>query len=116
MGAVRDLGAPISYLVLRPGVPVYDRNGDHVGVVAETLADESVDVFHGLIVAAPAGDRFAASDQVAGLYERGVRLSVDRDALHDPDQEPVAREAADDADVRLRTGLLRAREWLREHR
>ena len=29
--APEDIGAPQSYLVLKPGTSVYDRSGDHVG-------------------------------------------------------------------------------------
>jgi hypothetical protein len=34
-----DLGAPVSYLVLANGTPVFDRSGDRVGTVEHVLAE-----------------------------------------------------------------------------
>ena len=118
-GFVADLGAPISYLVLAEGTPVHDAGGAHIGEVADVLADETVDIFHGLIVRLSVdGDlRFAAAEQIADLHERGVLLGVDRYALIDPAAEPVAREAvAEDLGGDVPPGVARAREWFRRHR
>jgi hypothetical protein len=77
--ARRDLGPPIAYLLLTEGTPVYDRRGERVGVVDTVLADRALDIFHGLVVHThPVGRRLFAD---AALHERGVLLSVDRDAL-----------------------------------
>ena len=78
---MNDLGAPIAYLVLRTGTPVYDRDGERVGVVEHVLADEAVDIFHGLVVHTeplPGRDVYADADQIAALRERGVLLSAGR--------------------------------------
>lgn len=73
-----DLGAPISYLVLVEGVPVFAADGEQVGTVGHVLADEQADVFDGIVV----GERFADADQVAEIHERGVMLCVEGSALH----------------------------------
>jgi len=110
---VDNLGAPVAYLVLGRDVPVYAPDGEQIGHVAQLLADEAADIFHGLVIAVPGiPDRFRFADpsQIAGLYERGVTLSVTVDQLHDPSEDPVAAEAMGDGS--LGAGLRRAWEWL----
>jgi uncharacterized protein YrrD len=106
--APEDLGAPVSYLVLADGTPVYDRAGDFVGTVEHVLADEREDIFHGLLLKTPDGHRFARSDQVDGIFERGVIVAVPAEQL----AEPAADAAARAADESARDGLRRAWEWL----
>jgi uncharacterized protein YrrD len=105
--APEDLGAPVAYLVLKDGTPVYDRSGTRVGEVAHVLADEQKDVFHGLIIKTRDGHRFAHADQVDGLYERGVIVAVPAERLPTPSEDPPARLAEEELH-RLR----RAWEWL----
>lgn len=106
-----NLGAPVAYLVVSDGLPVYDPDGREVGRVARVLADDREDIFHGLIVRLPADRyRFADPSQLAGLYERGVTLAVPADQLHDPSEDPVAAGLTENDPVR--TGLHRAWEWL----
>ncbi len=117
LGAVDDLGAPISYLALPRGVPVYDAAGERVGTVDHVLADERVDVFDGLIVDTrprPGGHRFADADQIAELHERGVVLSVGGAALHEPTPAPAAMRATPDdvAASGLEAKLRRAWDWI----
>ena len=45
-----DLGAPVSHLALRDGVPAYDRNGQDVGVVDRVMTDEGTGISEGLII------------------------------------------------------------------
>ncbi|HEX6500470.1 MAG TPA: hypothetical protein VF054_15775 [Micromonosporaceae bacterium] len=118
MTTARDLGRPIAYLVLAAGTPVYDSAGTPVGTVQAVLADETVDVFHGLIVDRhQASPVFAARDQIRQLYEHGVALSVPGDRLYDIDADPAAAEVADQGgDNPLEVGLRRAGEWIRAHR
>lgn len=123
-----NVGAPIAYAALAEGAPVYDPDGTRLGEVADVLADETVDIFHGLIVrlspssevtgGGPTADlRFAAADQIADLGENGVRLSVDRYALLDPEVEPVAREAMEeDLGGGVPPAVQRARDWFRQRR
>jgi hypothetical protein len=110
---VDSLGAPVAYLVLGRNLPVYDPDGRQVGHVAQVLADEAADIFHGLIIRLPGIPdryRFADPSQIAGLYEGGVTLSVTEDQLHDPSEDPVAAEATGDGSIAA--GLRRAWEWL----
>ncbi|HEY4278184.1 MAG TPA: hypothetical protein VGM91_08200 [Conexibacter sp.] len=86
-----DLGAPASYLVLRNGVGVYDASGQHIGAVEHVLSDDADDIFDGIVVdtrLGPGGMRFADSEQVDEIFERGVKLKVGVDALHDPEPGP----------------------------
>jgi hypothetical protein len=104
-----DLGNPVSYLVLPEGADVVSSDGHTVGTVEHVLAVPEVDVFDGVIVdmrAGPGGHRFADADQVQAIYERGVVLTVNRNAaekLPEPSQNPATMEA--DPDDVTRDGL-----------
>jgi uncharacterized protein YrrD len=79
-----DLGAPIAYLALERGAPVFDSSGDRIGVVERVLGDPTADIFEGLeLGTGPLHTHrmLADVDQIAGIHERGVRLSVGREAL-----------------------------------
>jgi hypothetical protein len=104
-----DLGAPVAYLVLKDGTPVFDLSGDKIGEVAHVLDDRPTDVFHGLIVKTSQGHRFAGSGQVDGLFEHGVILNVPLDRLPEPSADPAA-QAAEHGD--LGDSLKRAWAWL----
>ncbi|WP_205861422.1 PRC-barrel domain-containing protein, partial [Planosporangium flavigriseum] len=113
---VEEIGPPIAYLALREGTPVYDRDGDRVGVVEHVVADVALDIFHGLIVHTlplPGHHLFAAADQVSELHERGVLLSVGRGDLHEPREPSTAPGPVDGpAENPLQAGLRRAWDWL----
>jgi len=93
-----DLGAPISYLTLEAGTPVYAAEGDEVGRVEHVLADPEADVFDGLVIdmrSGPGGWRFADAPQVAEIHERGVILGLDAEqarALPEPSDNPAVME------------------------
>ena len=107
-----DLGAPVSYLVLETGVPVYDSRGEEVGQVEHVLAAQDADIFDGIVIhtrLGPGGWRFADADQIDRLYERGVVLSVPAHQLHDPepgggvlDVDPADAEVEGTLEARLR--------------
>jgi hypothetical protein len=113
---VDDLGEPVAYLGLREGTAVYDRGGQQIGVVEHVLADEAVDIFHGLIVHThplPGRHLYADADQIADLRERGVVLTGGRDELHDPTPPPAPQQPDDTpADGTLQASLRRAWDWL----
>jgi hypothetical protein len=71
-----DLGSPISYLVLRPGTPVFAAGREQVGTVEKALYVEQEDVFDGIVVRTDRGLRFLDADEVEGIYERGVLASL----------------------------------------
>jgi hypothetical protein len=110
-----DLGAPVSYLVLERGVPVYDLRGEEVGKVEHVLAAPDADIFDGIVVDArpgPGGWRFADSDQIDALYERGVVLSVPAHQLHDPEPGPGVLDVDPaDAEVEGTLGTRLRRAW-----
>lgn len=108
-----DPGLPIAYLVLKAGTAVYDRHRERIGVVEHVLADEDLDIFHGLIVhtrSLPRRRLFAEADQIAELWERAVLLSVGQAELHEPRKN--ARE--DRAESSLQARLRRAWDWINE--
>lgn len=112
-----DLGAPISYLVLTPGVDVYDASGEHVGRLEHVLADAEEDIFDGLVIdvrRGPGGLRFADSEQVEALHERGVTLNVGVEELHDPEPNPAALDAdpAEPGESALGARLRRAWDYI----
>lgn len=74
-----NLGAPISYMVLRPRTEVFSSDHRSIGRVAHVLADEREDVFDGIVIARGGVGRrhvFADADDVDRIYERGVVLKV----------------------------------------
>lgn len=114
---MEDLGPPIAYAALPEHAPVYDAAGERVGVVDHVLADAELDVFEGLIVRshAHAGHhRFADASQVSDLHERGVRLSVGAEDLHEPTEGPATMAATpgDTAESELQARLRRAWDWI----
>lgn len=117
---VADLGAPVAYPALPDGVPVYDPDGNRVGTVEHVLADEDADIFHGLLIHAPSAPDshlFADREQIAGLYEGGVVLSVSPTDLHEPGADTIAADATDESAAdHVREGLRRAWEWLSQPR
>ena len=109
-----NLGAPVAYLVLPDDVPVYDGSGAQVGRVAQVLADEAADIFHGVVVRLPdlpPRYRFVDPAQIGGIFERGVVLAVAAEQMHDPSEDAVAAHAV--GGDTIREGLRRALEWMR---
>ncbi len=114
---VEDLGAPIAYLALEEGTPVFDRRRERVGVVEHVLADLAKDIFDGVIVHTrplPGRHLFADAEQIAELHERGVLLSIERDALYEPHERPAVVEAqpGDAVESQLQARLRRAWDWI----
>jgi uncharacterized protein YrrD len=74
-----DLGAPLSYLVLQKGVPVYAREGERLGRVTRVLSAPEANMFDGIIFdtsAGPGGHRFVDAPEVESIHERGVVLKI----------------------------------------
>jgi hypothetical protein len=97
-----DLGAPGSYLTLAAGVPVYSSDGQLLGEVEHVLAEPDKDIFDGIVFDAsplPGGHRFVDAPEVDAIHERGVVLTLDRDAaerLHQPGPNPATMSASPD--------------------
>lgn len=77
---MEDLGAPISYLVLKRGAAVYSSDGERLGRVVRVSGDRKSHIFDGIVfdtTAGPGGHRFVDAPEVADIYERGVILAID---------------------------------------
>lgn len=91
---MKDLGAPISYLTLSEGVPVFSSDERELGKVEHVLAAANIDIFDGIVIdrsVLPGGHRFVDAPEVAEIYERGVVLSIDAAAaegLPEPGPNP----------------------------
>jgi sporulation protein YlmC with PRC-barrel domain len=112
-GVIEDLGRPVSHLALKEGTPVYDRSGERIGVVDNVMADEATGIFEGLVVHTlplPGRHVYAHHDQIAELHERGVLLTVDRDALHPLEKPSDRRSGADEVVEHPLEAILR-RAW-----
>jgi hypothetical protein len=114
---MEDLGARVSHLVLRDGVPVYDCDGREIGVVDRVMSDEATGIFEGLIIhgrpIVAARHLYAAHDQIAELRERGVVLAVRGDALYELDNRAGRRRHDDGAaETSLEAALRKAWDWL----
>jgi hypothetical protein len=107
-----QLGRPIAYLALSEGTPVYDRNGNRVGVVEHVM--DVGRLFEGLIIHThplPGHHVYADANQISEVRERGVMLSVDREELHDLRKQPVRRRR-DGPERPLEARLRRAWDWI----
>ncbi len=110
-----DRGDPISYLVLAEGTPVLSSDGVEIGKVQRVLADEGSDVFDGLILDTPDGERFVDAIHAGELFERAVVLDLTGEQtghLPEPTPSPAVvdvdlADTEDDSDLR---GTLR-RAW-----
>ena len=112
--AVEDLGDPISSLAIPDGLPVYDRDGERVGVVDRIQIDET-GIFQGIVIHAhpvvPGRHLYADHGQLAEVRERGILLAVRRDELDEP--VPRRRSADEPAPERpLEAAVRRAWDWL----
>jgi len=102
LSAMDDLGAPISYLALDKGVPVYSSDGKELGKVEYVLAAPEEDIFDGFVIdtsVLPGGHRFVDAPEVAEVHERGVLLKLDAAAaerLPEPSASPGVLEADGD--------------------
>ena len=100
MSADDPRGEPISYMVLVEGTRVVGTDGAEIGTVKRVLADSAADIFDGLILDTPAGDRFVDAPQVGDLYTRLVVLNMtaaEAQSLPEPTPSPAAVDlSADD--------------------
>lgn len=112
-----DRGAPISYMTLEPGTPVFASDGAEIGRVVHVLADADADIFDGIVISAGGGHRFADAPEVAHIASGGVTLTLDRAAaerLPEPSENPAEMSADPDegAESDLTRKLRRAWDML----
>ncbi|MBA3736810.1 MAG: DUF2171 domain-containing protein [Actinobacteria bacterium] len=74
------MGDPVSWLMIRAGWKVLAADGSEVGEVDEVAGDDTEDIFDGLAIATSAfgKPRYVPAEQVAGITEGAVRLSLTR--------------------------------------
>jgi hypothetical protein len=65
------LSDPVSWLMIEPGWKVVGPRGEKVGKVDEVLGDESVDIFHGLLV----GGEEILAERVGEIREGEIHLA-----------------------------------------
>ena len=97
-------------MVLAEGTPVLAAGGERVGEVKRVLAEPDVDVFDGVIVATPAGDRFVDADRAGDLYERAMVLPLtveEARGLPEPPENPAV-VSVDPEDTVQRSPVRRA--------
>jgi hypothetical protein len=81
-----DYGHRIAYAALEEGTPVVTRDGQEIGTLKRVLADYEEDIFDGLILDTPGGDRFVDAERLADIYEHAVVLSLsDDECAHLPE-------------------------------
>ena len=115
MRAMDDLGAPIAYLALEEGTPVYASGGEHVGTVEHVLAAEDEDIFDGLTIDTAHGLRFVDAPEVGDIHVRGVVLKIDAAAvaaLLEPSENPATVEHAEPESSELMEKLRRAWDYI----
>ncbi len=104
-----DLGFPISYEALESGTPVLSSDEELIGKVVHVLADESEDVFDGVVIQLhDEGHRFADADDIASIHERGLTLkqtAAECEALPEPTANPAVLR--DDPTVGPGSGIER---------
>lgn len=88
-----DPGSPIAYTALADGTPVQSSDGVEVGLVRRVLADESANLFDGIVVKTADGERFVDAPEVGDLHERLVELKITAEqvkALSEPSPSPAS--------------------------
>jgi hypothetical protein len=98
-----DLGAKVSYLVAKRGIPVFSSDEVKVGTVVKVLDAPEADLFDGIVFSSSSsrigGHKFVDAPEVEAIYERGVVLNIDAAAaekLPKPGQNPGSIEVSPD--------------------
>jgi hypothetical protein len=98
-----DLGAKVSYLVVKSGIPVFAKGGEKLGTVVRSLAAPEADLFDGIVFDTtphkPGGHKFVDAPEVDSLYERGVVLTItaaEAAQLAAPGKNPATVEVSPD--------------------
>ena len=88
-----DDGHAISYKVVARGTPVRSSDGVRIGTVRRVQDNVRENIFDGIVIDAPGGQRFVDAPEVARIAERAVTLTIDAaEAARLP--EPASRLAA----------------------
>lgn len=82
---------PASWLMIEKGWKVLASDGSEIGTVAETLGDESHDIFDGLAVSTSLLSKpvYVPSEHVGNIVEGAINLSLDGEEVKGlPPYEP----------------------------
>jgi uncharacterized protein YrrD len=113
--SAEELGPPVAHLALADGTPVYDRDGNRIGVVEHVM--DVGGIFEGVVIHThplPGHHLYADPDQITEIRERGVMLSVGREDLHDPRAESAHRQRHR-AETTLEARIRRAWDRISRH-
>lgn len=72
-------GAQTSYLAVPKGIPVYAASGQEIGRVKKVLSVPVKNVFDGIVIRTPNGDRFVDAPEVGRIYERALCTTLTDD-------------------------------------
>ena len=87
----------IAYTAVGHGTPVRSSDGKLVGTVERVLDIPDLDLFDGIVVTTPDGDRFVDRDQISRITNFAVYCALTADeaaALPVPDSAPTFRADA----------------------
>ncbi len=86
---------PIAWLAVREETPVRSADGEHVGFLADLLASEQVDIFHGIIIKLTADGRqvFVPADDVTLMTPSYLDVSFTADQLRSLPEHTEERQA-----------------------
>jgi hypothetical protein len=106
-------GERIAYTGLAVGTPVYASDGELVGRVKRVMAVKEKDIFDGLILDTPSGERFVDAPETGEMYDNAVLLKIDAEEarrLPDPKGNPAVMSVGPDdaAQGGARYGIGRA--------
>jgi hypothetical protein len=91
-----DYGHPGSYMTIARGMAVVTSDGVEIGRVKRSLVVHAKNIFDGVVVRTPDGDRFVDAPEVGRIYERAIILTIDAEeakALPRPGATPTAGPA-----------------------
>ena len=75
--APADDGLAVHYTALELGTPVWSSDGEQVGKVVEVLDNYRENIFDGLVIETPSGERrFVDAPEVERTAERAVTLNI----------------------------------------
>jgi hypothetical protein len=104
-------GIPIAFTALTKGVPVVSASGHRFGTVDQVLEEPSEDIFHGLVVATPAGLRFVDRDHVERMTTTGVICALSEEQVAALPAASAPSRGGDRSGVPVRS--LSGTSWIR---
>lgn len=112
----------IAYTALARGTQVLSSDGVPIGTVERVLDIPDLDLFDGIVIVTPSGDRFVDRDQIARITSVAVHCALtssEAAALPVPDSAPTYRadsgqDAGSSLGARFRR-MFRRGKWVRDH-